>query len=614
MIQALHYRRLFFLGLCLLAGFAWLGRNLYHIQIVRHRELAAKAERSFVFNRTLPPVRGEIRDRHNRILAVNEPVKSVFVNPCLLDDQRQDMARLLAFWMQTSPQEVLPYLWPKLLRLNERGAPVFDTKVRLKTRVSWEDWGRLRRLLDGHCFGFDPRSLTPRQQARLRRLRTQAVFAEDDQIRLAPHGALAAHVIGYLGFRDGAPTLTGLCGIEGALDEYLRGFPGQRHGERDGLGREVLLRRTLDLRPVDGLHVVLTLDLVAQQILEAELASALGHFQAKAGVGIIVQPRTGRILALVSLPAYNLQDLRHVPADAWQNRAIASVYEPGSTFKIVVFSALLNEGLASLDTLVDCGTGSFQYHGTRLTDARPLGVVPCSTAFALSSSVGAARLGLYVGAERLHRYAAAFGFGEPTGILLPFERAGILRPVKEWSAISPTRIAIGYEVGVTPLQMILAMCAIANEGRLMRPLLVERLEDNQGHIVAQAVPRVVRQVISPAAAREMVRALKAVLADPGTGRLAGLDEWPAAGKTGTAFKFDGTHYDRSRRYASFCGFFPADAPEACILIVLDEPQLERTGGHAAAPVFRNVGTRLARYLQLPPEGAALASAGFGVPE
>lgn len=610
MIRALHYRRLLIFGLLLLGGLGWLARQLYRIQIVRHEELRAKAERKFTFTRKVEAVRGEIRDSKDRVLAIDETVLSVFVNPLLLDDRRADMAHLLAFWGETDADRLAQRLKTRMLGVNSQGAPVFDTRVLIRRRVGSEEWSRLKHILDGHFFGFDPQKMARKQRAHLQKLRTQAVFAEETQVRTYPNGALAAHVIGFVGTTNSTDVPAGLCGVEAALENELRGTPGWRKGERDVHGAEIAHRRRLDVPPVAGGNVVLSLDGEIQQILETELEASVQFFDAAGAAGVVVQPRTGRILAMASVPSFNLQDLSRVDPAAWRNRVLADVYEPGSTFKIVVFSAMIEEGLGGLDAQINCRNGHYDYRGATLTERPGLGTVTCAQAFASSSSIAAAQLGLLAGPERLHKFVRAFGFGSPTGISLPFERPGRVFPPSKWSAISPTRVAIGYEVGVTPMQMAMAMSAIANQGRLMRPILVERIEDAEGKVLSQARPEMLRQVIRPATAAEMVRALKAVVAAGGTGRLAGLEGIPVAGKTGTALKAGSHGYDRTRYTASFCGFFPADAPEVCILVVFDEPKSEHAGGRTAAPTFRNIAARIANRLQISSGGTRLASTEF----
>lgn len=281
--------------------------------------------------------------------------------------------------------------------------------------------------------------------------------------------------------------------------------------------------------------------------------------------------------------------------DALRNRAIADMVEPGSTFKIVVISGALNDGAVSLTDTFDCERGHFVYAGKVLHDHHPYGVLSVEAILAKSSNIGAAKIGMRMGAQRLWHYMREYGFGESTGIALPGEARGVVHPLTRWTKLSISRIPMGHEVMVTPLQMVMAICAIANQGRLMQPRLVDHLEDEQGHVVTRYGPRQVRQVVGEAAVQSTLVALKQVVSTNGTAGRARLAHYTVAGKTGTAEKYKpGNYY-----LASFIGFFPADQPEVCLGVFLDEPRGVHTGGAVAAPVFKLMAEKIARYLSLP---------------
>jgi cell division protein FtsI/penicillin-binding protein 2 len=287
--------------------------------------------------------------------------------------------------------------------------------------------------------------------------------------------------------------------------------------------------------------------------------------------------------------------------DALRNRAISDSAEPGSTFKLVVVSAAFNEGVVDLDTPIDCENGHFFFAGRTLGDDHPAGVVPVEKVIAKSSNIGAAKIGIMLGKERLYQYIRAFGFGQRTGISLPGEVVGIVHPPQRWSGLSISRVPMGHEIAVTPLQMVMAMCAVANKGVLMRPMLVDGFVDEQGRQVTQFQPQAVGRVVSEEAASKMVTALKAVVSTNGTGTKAMLTYYTAAGKTGTAQKLVDHKYSRSKHYSSFIGFFPADNPELCISVVMDEPHHGQYGSETGAPVFARIAERAANYLAIPPE-------------
>jgi cell division protein FtsI/penicillin-binding protein 2 len=299
--------------------------------------------------------------------------------------------------------------------------------------------------------------------------------------------------------------------------------------------------------------------------------------------------------------------------DARRNRVIADTVEPGSTFKIVVVSGALNDHTVTLDEKVDCENGLFQFAGKKLRDHERYGVISVQEVITHSSNIGAAKVGIKMGAERLYEYMRGFGFGSKTGIPLLGEVSGVVHPVNKWSKLSISRVPMGHEVAVTPLQMVMAMCAVANDGKLMRPMLVDRLEDEQGQAVFRNYPQQIRQVVADQAAHQMVTALKTVVATNGTGKKAMLEHYTVAGKTGTAQKLVGHEYRHDKFFSSFIGFFPADDPELCVAVFMDEPKNGYYGGEAAAPVFHNIAERTAQYLAikpdiLPPEAAPASPA------
>jgi len=587
------------LGSVLLLAFAWLEGRLYSLQVVRHREMEGKARSYYEFKRSMPAIRGEIRDANGVPLAMVRPVKNIFVDPCLLGERAGEMAELLACWLQTDASALArTKLRPRLLEVDGHGREVYDNRVCLKQGASVEEWEWLQRKLSEANFGFNPGRLQTRQKAQLQRMRHHAVYAEDDFARTYPQDRLLCHVVGRVDHDFGAGAFVPEWGIENILNFHLSGSPGYCESVRDVRGREIPDRRAVFRKPVDGKNVVLTIDLGLQEIATKELKAGLELYGATGAVAIIVRVRTGEVLSLVSLPDYGL-GCGQVPAEAWRDRAIQDLIEPGSTFKIVTYAAAWNEGLIDWNQPINCRDGL--NIPRPLSDSEPMEVVPLRQAFAKSSNNAAAQVGLRVGGERMNRYIRAFGFCEPTGLGLEGERYAAADPVKPGSSTSVTRAAIGYGVAVSPLQLAMAMSALANEGRLMKPILVARIVDNQGKVVAQTQPHCVRAVVPPAIARAMIEGLKAVVSDEGTGRLAQMENYTAAGKTGTA-RVAGKHgYEGGKYRATFAGFFPAEAPELCILVMYDQPRSAYYGGQTAAPVFRAIAEQAASYLRLPPE-------------
>jgi len=354
---------------------------------------------------------------------------------------------------------------------------------------------------------------------------------------------------------------------------------------------------------------VLTIDSVVQHIVESALADAMEKHSPISISGTVVRPRTGEILALATLPNFDPNNPGAASADARRNRVIADVAEPGSTFKIVVVSGALNEGVVRLSDTFDCEHGHFHFAGRPLHDHESYGVLSVENIITHSSNIGAAKIGIKLGEDRLYDYIHNYGFGTRTGVPLQGEVGGIVHPVKKWSKVSIAQIPMGQGIAVNGLQMMMAMCAIANKGVLMRPMIVDRLEDSDHKVVAKYVPQRVRQVISESTAEQMVKALKTVVSTEGTAAKAALAHYTAAGKTGTAQKSGGpSGYLPGKYFASFLGFFPADNPEVCISVMMDEPKHGYYGGQIAAPVFKQIAESVANYLNIRPEDGEVPTA------
>jgi cell division protein FtsI/penicillin-binding protein 2 len=304
---------------------------------------------------------------------------------------------------------------------------------------------------------------------------------------------------------------------------------------------------------------------------------------------------------MATLPTFDPNNPGGATPDARRNRVVCDVAEPGSTFKIVVVSGALNDGIVHLNDVFDCEHGHFSFAGKVLHDHESYGALTTEQIITKSSNIGAAKIGIKMREERLAEYIRAFGFGARTGIPLPGEVGGIVHPTKDWKKVTIAQIPMGQGIAVTRLQMMMAMCAIANKGVLMRPMLVDRLEDRDHNVVARYAPQKVREVVSDGAAEKMIEALKTVVSSEGTAPKAALDHYTAAGKTGTAQKVEHGVYAAGKYFSSFVGFFPADNPELCISVVLDEPKEGYYGGLVAGPVFKQIAERAANYLNIRPD-------------
>jgi cell division protein FtsI/penicillin-binding protein 2 len=608
MARKQQYGRLLLVAVLLGLAFAGLGYRPVNLQVVRHEELLAKAQQNTRRVSRIEARRGDILDAKGNLLAASIFVKTVCADPVLIGNRQAEVARVLSPLLKMNERELYQRLLPRL-RQNEKGETVTNRYVVLKRKVSVDVWDRIQSGMLNVGAAGDEKNLPKATQAFLRNLRQYAVFADavDDQLRVYPNGPLAAHVLGYVGMRDrdvdGEHMLetVGMDGIERTLNSKLTGACGWRVTEADRLRRELVSLRDQDVEPRDGLNVVLTIDSVIQHALESALAEAAAKHSPVSISGIVVRPRTGEILAMATLPEFDPNAPGNAPDEARRNRVIADIAEPGSTFKVVVVSGALNEGVVRPEDVFNCEHGRFAYGGRVLHDHESYGPLSVESIIAKSSNIGAAKVGLRLGETRLYDYVRAYGFGQATGISLPGEVSGIVHPVKNWSKVSIVQIPMGHGIAVTRLQMTMALCALANDGWLMRPMLVSRLQDRDGHVVATFGPERVRRVVRESSAREMVEALKKAVSPEGTAPKAALEHYLVAGKTGTAQKAGLGGYLPDKYVSSFIGFLPADNPELCISIVMDEPRNGYYGGQTAAPVFKQVAEHAANYLNIHPD-------------
>jgi cell division protein FtsI/penicillin-binding protein 2 len=575
----------------LFAGLAgWLG----WLQLGQHERLLTLAKANLQRKAAQAPLRGAILDIRGNRLAVSLPARSVCADPSIMGTQQWAFARPLAPILGIEPAKLAEMMRP-IVRTNAEKRLVTNMCVTLKRQVNEQTWMQITQALSQVKFpGIDETRLKRTKQEAYRAVREKSILAKEDQLRQYPNGALAAHVLGFVQSDETESPqgrfyeTVGLEGIETTCDEILSGVRGwQRRGEA------VTARA--------GLNVVLTLDAGVQNIVETELIKAFNEHRPRTISCIAVRPQTGEILAMANLPNYD-PNLSKDPSHLI-NPLLSSPTEPGSTFKVLTIAAALDAGKISLETPIFCENGVFRVKGMVLHDHHPYGTLTVERIITKSSNIGAGKIGELLGAAGLYRYLTNFGLGSTTGIPLPGESRGNVKPLAKWHPASVNWIPMGHEVLVTPLQMVMAVSAIANEGRLMRPKLVDRLEDAQGNVVRSFPAESVSQVIAPQTARLMIRAMKTVVSPDGTANKARLEHFTVAGKTGTAEKFVNGNYKSGKYFASFIGFFPADRPELLISVVMDEPDTRKGhfGGEIAGPVFKAIGDRVANYLRLPPE-------------
>ncbi len=560
-MTGLRTRVLVLAGILALAFTGVVGR-LGWLQVIRHGDLAALAERQYSRTVVLQAQRGPIVDRRGAALATSSPAESLFAQPRAVGDPVRVAARLAP-----------------LLAMPER-----------ELHAS---------LTSGKSFVWLRRRLPPATAADVRALREPGLGFLPEPLRLYPNRELGAHVVGFEGV-DG-----GLEGIERAMNDVLSGTPGKAVVGRDALGREVVTEAVIQ-RPAPGHGVMLTLDRTIQYLAEREIDAAYRRTHAKAAMAVVMDPRTGDVLAMAIRPTFNPNTFLDVPSrEHWRNRAVTDPFEPGSTFKIILAAAALEEGVVHPDDRIWAENGSITIAKTTIHDWKKYGWLTFGEVLQNSSNVGSIKVGLSLGRDRYYRYMTAFGFGAPTGIGLAGESRGQLRDPQRWSALSLPTMSIGQEVSVTALQMVAAFGAIANDGILMQPRLVRALFDAEGRETRRFEPRSIRQVITPETARTLTRLMTQVVAG-GTGHNAAIAGHEVAGKTGTAQKLDPAtrRYSRKPGVLSFVGFAPADEPRLVMLVMLDEPKNEKWGSEAAAPIFASIGTEVLRYLDVAPRDAA----------
>lgn len=582
----------------LLAGcFTAFSARLIHLQVVKHREYAGRAAAVHVKRQILHARRGIISDIHGEPMAQNEPVKKVIVDATRFEDPaaRTALATLLSEPLDMTPEKILEKLNSKIYSQKLR-KEVPDPYLPLKRGVAQSVADQIiadmlaSAVLAEHVVG---------------------VFFEQEARRVYPNNELLCHVLGFVNGDD-----TGLDGVELSMNKYLRGHDGFRYIERDLKGNEIVPYRGLEHSARDGSNIRLTIDMGLQNIVEQELETAVKEFRPKGATVIIMNPKTGRILALANRPNFNLNSPKKKEDTASRmNLAISAQVEPGSTFKIVAVAGALEEGKITPDSIFDCEHGKWEW--CKLGDSHPMGDLSANDILVHSSNIGVAKIAMRLGEPKFFEYIHRFGYGEKTGIGLPGEIAGAVRPLHGWDSLSITRMPMGQGIAATPLQIATSMCVIANGGSLMLPQIIQEITDDQGGVVASFPPREARRVVSQKVSAQVRAALIDVASIKGTAKGARVLGYTVAGKTGTAQKVENGAYARDKYVCSFVGFLPAEDPAFVMLVLLDEPQTKpgmAYGGLTAAPVFSRIGGRAARYLGLPPkfeesEGAVVAKQG-----
>jgi cell division protein FtsI (penicillin-binding protein 3) len=530
--------------------------RLVYLQIFCYGDFEQRAQHQQQRSFDLSPKRGIIFDRAGRELAMSIQVDSAFAVPTEIPDLANTIS-LIARITRDDPRVLL-------------------ADCRARKTFCW-----VARKADAEVV------------ERIRRMSLQGIHFQKEPKRFYPKRDLAAQMLGYVGTDD-----QGLSGLERQFNSELQGKPGKLMISVDARRRWF---SSVEKQPEPGNNLVLTVDQNIQYIAERELETAMEQTKAIAGTVIVQNPRTGEILALANRPTFNPNLRKEITVEALKDRAVSDIYEPGSTFKIVTVSAGLEEKITRPDEMFDCQMGSIVINGMRIRDSKAHGVLSVSDIIAESSDVGAIKIALRLGEDRLYKYIRAFGFGQQTGIELPGETRGLTKPVNRWSKVSIGAISMGQEIGISPLQLIGLISTIANDGVWVAPRIVA------GTVEPQSMPQTIsfqpgenRRVLSPLTAAQMREMLQGVVLH-GTGRKAILEGYSSAGKTGTAQKVDPATgaYSKTKYVASFAGFAPINDAKVAVAVILDSAVGLHQGGQVSAPVFQRVAQQVLEYMHVP---------------
>ena len=505
--------------------------------------------------------RGIIYDRNGKPLAVNVPVKSAYFDPMLAKQQDG-----------------------YYLKINKIASQLGLDRKRLTKRFD-----RAKRFL------WIKRHLTPNEYKQLEALDMHGLHFVEENKRFYPNGPLAAPILGFTN-RDGK----GIEGVEYTADRWLTGSTGIIRGQRDAKGRKLLIGGIKQkLQAGDDLY--LTIDAVLQHILERELATAVDNNQAVGATGVILQPRTGEILAMANMPSFDANNYQDYPRRIWKNRAVTDIFEPGSTFKAFVVAHAIEKRLVDNDEQFYCKPGSLSIRSRTIQEAPHKDWLTPTEILKVSSNIGAAKIGLLLGQKEMHQLIERFGFDQKTGVELPGEAPGLIRNPRSWTDYDLASAAFGQGIGVTALQLTSAFASIVNDGFLVTPHLFKRIGDNENPSKDKLTPV---KTISSVTSKELREMLTSVVTREGTGEKASIAGYTVGGKTGTAQRFDSeaNQYPDEEYVSSFVGFFPYEDPQLVIFVMIDRPQGKfRGGGAVAAPVFQHIAKQAADYLEIKPK-------------
>lgn len=557
-------KRLIVAAACLAAWAVGIETRLAYLQVLHHADLVARAEKQQRKTIDAPAKRGEIVDRKGRVLAMSVDVDTIIADASEIADAPATAANVCGALGDCSHEE--------------------------RQRIA-------DKLARHRAFEYVRRQVSPQERRRVEALGLDGIGFMKESQRFYPNSELAAHLIGYVGVDN-----KGLAGLEAAYDAPIRGNNGKVLVQYDA--RRHVYQNLIERPPTAGATVELTIDQYLQHVAERELHAGVVANRAEGGTAIIMNPHTGEILAMANEPTFNPNAYREFDDGARRNRAVQDLYEPGSTFKVVTASAAIEEQVMPIDALIDTNPGVLNIAGRPrpVTEAghHNYGVLSFTDVIVRSSNIGAIKIGFRVGTERLSRFVARFGFGHPVSPDFPGESPGIVWDPAKWTESALASVSMGYQVGVTPLQMVTAVSSVANGGEMIEPRVLRAVyRDNRRYVVK---PKVIRRTITRDTAATLTGIMEGVVANPhGTATRAQIPGYTIAGKTGTAAKLVNGRYSTTDYNASFVGFAPSRDPVVAIIVVTDAPHVyPNTGGWVSAPVFKRIAEATLQYLGVPP--------------
>jgi cell division protein FtsI (penicillin-binding protein 3) len=526
--------------------------RLFYVQIIKGDELSFFANRQQTVTQKISAERGMIFDRNNVLLSYNKNDVSFYLDLSLA--KKRDIENIIAIFSKTFSKPISHY---KTLISNSSKRVCLERKV------------------------------TGTEILQLKDLKYNGFYFEEDPTRIYPYNNLASHIIGHLDVN-----FEGVDGIEKTFNNELKGIEGKRVILRDAKGNLITVKDGLTIPSQPGKNTVLTINRVYQSILDEELNRGLQQFGGAYALGILMNPNTGEIMALSNQLDYNLNHYNAYSDSIRRNKVLTDTYEPGSTFKSIAMSVFLDKKICSENDLVNGEMGTFQFKKIKIKDSHPEGIITVKEVFAKSSNIGMSKLSQKIDDEEFYSAVRSFGFGNNSNISLPGEVKGKLKNPSEWSVYSKSSLSFGYEVAVTPIQLVTAYSAIINGGILYQPQVIKEIKNHNGEVIKKFEPKEIRRVIQSTTSQKMREFLESAV-ENGTGKKARLNGITIGGKTGTSRKLVDGKYSQQFYNASFVGFFPVENPQYVMLILVNSPtQSSYYGGDVAAPIFKKVTERI----------------------